>query len=79
MIRTIKTKNGDVVEITTGDAYAGPGDCFSKLHVNTTATWIRTPTTAVWFRSTERSEHRTRLAIAACESAKDVVRTLAQN
>lgn len=79
MIRTIKTKNGDIVEITTGNAYAEPGNCFSKLHVNTTATWIRTPTTATWLRSTERSEHRTRMAISACETANDVIRTLTQS
>lgn len=76
MIQTIRTKNGDMVEITSADVFSGPEDQFGRLHGNESIAWIRIPGKTNWYRSVHKSEHRTRMAVAACETALDVIRTL---
>lgn len=76
MIWTSKTLNGDVVEVTSADVFSGPEGRFGRQHGNATVAWIRVPGRTDWTPSAYRSEHRTRMAITVCATAKDVVPTL---
>lgn len=64
-----------VIEVTGGDAYGGPGNCFSKLNVNTTANFVR-KNGGRWHRADQRSEHKLRKLIESCEAADEVMHTL---
>lgn len=37
----VTLKDGSIVELTLADSYGGPGNCFSKMHVNSTVPFYR--------------------------------------
>lgn len=40
-MRTFELADKTIVEATLADSYGGPGDCFSKMHVNSYALFYR--------------------------------------
>lgn len=39
-MRTLTFPDG-VVDVTAADAHSGPGDCYDRLHVNSSCVWAR--------------------------------------
>lgn len=74
-----RAKDGSEFELTMADAYSGPGDIYAKMHVNSTATWVRgigiaSGRIASWSLSLHRSMALTRRAIEDCWDAAEVAR-----
>lgn len=71
-VEFVKTVDGRKVEIADGDAYAGPGECCSRQHVNTNVTWVRISDVTDWIRSQHKSRVYTKRAIEKCETLGEV-------
>ena len=77
---TFNLPSGESVELVSADAYSGPGDCFSKLHVNSTANWWRVLPDGEWrlVRGVRSRKHAID-AIGVCESAEEVLIMLGES
>lgn len=74
-----RARDGSEFELAMADAYSGPGDIYAKMHVNSTATWVRGVGIAAvhiasWSRSLHHSMATTRRAIEGCWDAAEVAR-----
>jgi hypothetical protein len=65
--RSYTLPDGTVIEVTYGDSYAGPDNCFSDQKVSSTAAFWRLPGTT-WIRSNFRGMHRLVVALEAAKS-----------
>ena len=74
-MRSLTLPDGAVIELSGGDAHSGPGDCFSRLHVNTNVVWCRI-NGGVWMRIQQRSMHQAATMIELCENVRDVVESV---
>lgn len=59
------------VELTDANVYAGLGNCFSKMNVNSTGVFIRI-NGGKWIPSFEKSAHRVKLILEKCKSLQEV-------
>ena len=74
-MRQVVLRSGEVVEVTMADSYSGPGDCYARQHVNSTATWVRFPG-GRWLRCSRDVSGRSSTKyvmddLAACDSVRE--------
>lgn len=70
-----KTFRDGLIELTSGDAYAGPDNCFAQVCVNTSAYFIR-KNGSRWKRVDMKNGVKIKNLIESCESADHVMSVL---
>lgn len=68
---TIALPDGTIVELCLADSYSGPDNCFSRLHVNSTALFFRINNDK-WKKCYDKSLHKVKELIKMCDSIEDL-------